>query len=286
MRIIAEIGSNWAKTDNQETNLDWAKKQITKASEAGATDVKFQYYTHKDLFGTSGKLPTELPESWLPILHEHCKAVKVKFLCTAFSPEGYDAVDKFVKMHKVASCEATDLDLIDYVMKFSKPVMVSTGGLKPDQIEHLIVRYPWSQLILADCVIEYPASSDQYNLCVLEEWRTMYASALSDHTFGYATALAAQGLGATIFEKHVDFYPHDGLPTPDWEVSSNYFQFSTYCNVLKKHELPKLISPSEAYNVKMSQRRKTANGFYRPMPRYIDDETQTSQKEQASTRLP
>jgi sialic acid synthase SpsE len=278
MQIIAEIGSNWAKTDNMCHNYEWAKKQIVWAKQAGATDVKFQFYTHEDLFGEKGKGTCELPPHMLPQLANYADLMELDFLCTAFSKAGYDLVDPLVKMHKVASCEATDLKLIDHVMGFNKPVMISTGGLKTPQIEEIIERYPWSQLILADCVIDYPANPSQYNLCILNEWRNMYATALSDHTHGYVTALAAQGLGATIFEKHVDFFPHDGKRTPDAAVSCNFDDFKAYCQVIRDQSLPKQISAPEAYNVKMYQRRETPNGFYRPLPRYTN-ETSTSKKD-------
>lgn len=277
MQIIAEIGSNWCKTDNAELNYIWAKKQIIRAKEAGATAVKFQYYTYKDLFGVAGEAACELPSYMVPKLAAYCDIVGIDFLCTAFSKEGYKRIDPFVKMHKVASCESTDFDLMTYVMGFHKPVMISTGGLKEAQIDEIIERYPWKQLILADCVIDYPADPNQYNLCQLTQWKNMYATALSDHTFGYVTALAAQGLGATIFEKHVDFYPLEGNKTPDSAVSTNYEDFRTYCQVLKYQVLPKRISSSEANNVKMYQRRKTEYGYFRPLPR-CNNETSVGQE--------
>jgi len=278
MQIIAEIGSNWAKTDNLCLNYEWAKKQIVKAKEAGATDVKFQFYTYRDLFGEKGNSSCELPGSWLPKLANYADIMEIDFLCTAFSKDGYDQVDPLVKMHKIASCEAIDLALVDHVMGFNKPVMISTGGLEQRQIDEIIDRYPWSQLILADCVIDYPADPNQYNLCILREWRNMYATALSDHTHGYVTALAAQGLGATIFEKHVDFFPKEGKPSPDAAVSCNYDDFRAYCQVIRDQKLSKQISLPEAINVKMYQRRETPNGFYRPIPRYTN-EASTSKKD-------
>jgi sialic acid synthase SpsE len=271
MRLIAEIGSNWAKTNYVKKNLEWAERQIFAAYSAGATDVKFQFYSHSELYGRKGKIPGELPADWVPHLKKYSDSVGINFLCTAFSRRGYNHIDPYVDMHKVASCESTDDELINHVMKFGKPVMISTGGLNNNQINQLREKHPWGQLILADCVIDYPASPDQYNLLIIEEWNNMFASALSDHTHGYVTALAAQGLGATIFEKHVDFFPNSGFETPDKSVSSDFDQFEIYCRVLKTHKLKKQISYREATNAKMYQRRETSQGCYRPLPRYPDD---------------
>jgi sialic acid synthase SpsE len=269
--IIAEIGSNWlVEENNDKKNTVSVLESIVKAKEAGADAVKFQLLSSKELYGHDLKYsPADkyhLKEKIIEAAAISCGLRDIDFMCSAFSKEGYDSINEYVKMHKVASCEATDLKLIDHVFALDKRVMVSTGGLLENQITDLIKRYPEGQLVLADCVIDYPADPSQYNLCIIAEWIEEYgmaAVAFSDHTIGYSTALAAQGLGATIFEKHVNMT--GGTSSPDSGVSINPYQFSVYCSVLKNHRKHKrLLSPEEKINVEKYQRRQLKHGFYRP----------------------
>jgi sialic acid synthase SpsE len=268
--IIAEIGSNWlVEENNDKKNTVSVLESIAKAKEAGADAVKFQLLSSKELYGHDLKYsPADkynLKEKIIEAAAISCGLRDIDFMCSAFSKEGYDSINEYVKMHKVASCEATDLKLIDHVFALDKRVMVSTGGLLENQITDLIKRYPEGQLVLADCVIDYPADPSQYNLCMIAEWIEEYgmaAVAFSDHTIGYSTALAAQGLGATIFEKHVNLT--GSASSPDSEFSLGYNGFEDYCRVLKTHRSPKLISCSEKANVEKYQRRQLKHGFYRP----------------------
>ena len=268
--VIAEIGSNWfVEENNDHKNIKSVIASVQKAREAGADAAKFQLLSSKELYGYHVKdSPIDkytLKDAIIEAAAVSCKINNIDFMCSAFSTEGYKSIDQYVKMHKVASCEAVDLKLIDSVFAFDKRVMVSTGGLTESQINVLLSRYPEGQLVLADCVIDYPAEPDQYNLCVLAEWleHGLTEVAFSDHTMGYATALAAQGLGATIFEKHVNFGTsiHN---SPDSDSSITMEVFKDYCQVLKTHRIRKQLSSFERANVTKHQRRELEHGFYRP----------------------
>ena len=266
--IIAEIGSNWRVYDDKEKNKVAIGHQIRQVRCAGADAVKFQYVTSKELYGK--QIPRldkyHLYEDILVHSAKLAEIQEIDFMCTAFSKEGYQFVDEFVKIHKVASCEATDLDMIDYVISLDKAVIISTGGLDNSQIDTLIDRYPEDQITLMDCVIDYPARPDQYDLSILTDIQAKGIKVgLSDHTTSYVTAIAAQHLGATIFEKHVNFdWVKD---SPDASTSIDRTDFEIYCSVIrnKTHGRMKKISSRESSNVRDHQRRQLEHGFYRPI---------------------
>jgi N-acetylneuraminate synthase len=139
--IIAEVGSNWI-------TLDDCMMSIEQASLAGANAVKFQLFTNADLYGPKGNRyghdngktdlePHALDPLWLPKLAKHCERSNVDFMCTAFSIEGYNAVDPYVKAHKIASSDNTNTRLIEHVQRLGKPFFISAGGLDEEEMDKL-----------------------------------------------------------------------------------------------------------------------------------------------------
>ena len=108
--IIAEIGSNWI-------SLQGCIDSIWQAKECGADAVKFQMFTHEELYGVPGDDTFDLPRGFISELAQHCKAIDIDFMCTAFTADGVKFIDPFVKMHKVASSSASNEDLTDCVFK-------------------------------------------------------------------------------------------------------------------------------------------------------------------------
>ena len=62
----------------------------------------------------------ELNPKWIKDLKNHCKKNKIDFLCSVFDLESASLVNKYVKYHKVASSEATNYDLLKYLLKQKK----------------------------------------------------------------------------------------------------------------------------------------------------------------------
>lgn len=217
--IIAEVGSNWR-------DLSDCLISITKAKQSGADAVKFQLFTDRDLFGFDRPDHTDfkfnLDPNWLPGLKEKADAVGIDFMCTAFSPEGYEMVDPFVKAHKVASAECTHLRILQKVRQLGKPVILSTGAKGADDIKmslgalksnrlgecidyELFNReaYPSIDVVLMYCVAAYPAS--EVNLGCIETLRSEFRTLVgySDHSTDALTIpVASIRNGACVLEKH------------------------------------------------------------------------------------
>ena len=263
--IIAEIGSNCLKYRSEERNLKLAFEQITAAKQCGADAVKFQMFTHKELFGVEKESQYELPKEWIPKLHDFCKKRKIDFLCSAFSLQGFHHLNPFVNYHKVASPEACSSQILNSVLCMANPVIVSNGCLTYREQQELVQSDLWgADDVLLECVSEYPASAHSYDLGhivkLASKFRILWG--LSDHTLSVVAAKQARQLGATFFEKHVDLVSVSAPKTPDSTVSADYHDFKKYCNVLKSY------SPSiDYYDSKLEAKKKYGrqkNG-YRPV---------------------
>ena len=135
--VIVEIGIN------HEGNLDLAKKLVDEAYKAGAECIKHQTHIIEDEMSKSAKLviPGNTNDSIYEVMRrcslnesdelELKKYVESKgmiFLSTPFSRAAVDRLEKFeISAYKIGSGECNNYPLIDYIAKFKKPMIISTG---------------------------------------------------------------------------------------------------------------------------------------------------------------
>lgn len=270
--IIAEVGSNWVTKED-------CLESIRVAAKCGASAVKFQYFTHEDLYGEP-RAPgrQELPKAWLPELAAECKAHAVDFLCTVFNPDKVQDVDPFVRMHKVASSEASYPALLEALRKTGKPVILSTGGHMLPEIGRSLDMLGHSEVCLMYCVAAYPAQN--VNLFKIDALRNAYPMCgvgYSDHTTDvyYYPRAAARLHGALIIEKHFTIFATPGLPDHEhalkWRKTETEHQheFRIMTDYIRG---PGFIPPSEDMRPdeedmrKYHRRRQTERGFFRLVP--------------------
>lgn len=213
--------------------ISLALRSIDDAAACGVDAVKFQYFTHKDLYGVDGENKYELPRKWLGYLSSHCELRGVDFLCSAFSAEGIGIVDPYVKMHKIASSEMQDYHLIRAAAATKKPVIISTGGHSTDDVAEAMWAFDnKEQFHFLECSLKYPAEVSDYALS--KQW----FDGISDHTTGAGLAILSIGHGAKIFEKHFDcligLYDSDSAEeTPDTAVSVGPQFMSQYVQCIR-----------------------------------------------------
>lgn len=226
--IIADIGSN------HRGSLDIARAQIKAAKDCGADAAKFQLFTHQELYGYPGDDTWAMPREWVPELARYSREVGIEFMCTAFSPEGYDFVNEYVCRHKIASSEFTHVGIWERVNGYGKPIIASTGAAHHNEI-HLFLFYDWSgwDVTLLECIGVYPADPSDYNF----SWLTGITPikwGISDHTNKWGMALVAVGAGATMFEVHFDSeIETEALWTPDTPVSLSPKCMKSYVGNIK-----------------------------------------------------
>jgi len=219
--IIAEVGQN------HNGSLDQAREYIRVFASEGADAVKFQTRNNKYLFSQDAydapyssenafaatygahREKLELKPEWLPILKEDCIKHGVKFMSTPFDEPSLDllkAID--VDILKIASFDVGNLPFIHRVAALGKPVVMSVGGGKIEQIRssvEALLSYRDNVAIL-HCVSEYPCEFNRLGLDSIEVLIKEFprcSIGSSDHFNGILSGPVAYLKGARVFEKHV-----------------------------------------------------------------------------------
>lgn len=227
--LIAEIGSN----HNQDFAL--ALKHIDFAYKAGVDAVKFQTFKADKHISKYAEIPAkyldghknvhaliksvELNRDWQKPLKEYAESKGLIFLSSPCDNEAVDQLEKLgVLAHKIASFDLPDLDLVRYIAKTNKPILISTGLADWGDIQHAVNvcrEEKNNQIILLQCTSLYPAPASLSNLRAMRTMRDAFNVIVgySDHTLGDNIPVTAVAMGASVIEKHVTL--DKNLPGPD-----------------------------------------------------------------------
>ncbi len=145
--VIAEIGHN------HQGNLETAKELFRAAKECGAHAAKLQKrdnrtlftremygkpYENENSFGNTYGEHREALEFGLneyQELQQYAKEIGITFFATAFDFKSADFLAELdMPAFKMASGDLTDIPLLQYVARFQKPMIVSTGGGMMDDV--------------------------------------------------------------------------------------------------------------------------------------------------------
>jgi N-acetylneuraminate synthase len=235
--VIADVGANWKRYLDTPANKQAALKQIDGAKASGCDAVKFQLFTHDELYGFPGDNTYSLPREWIASLARHCEAVGIEFMCSAFSPDGVEFLNPFVKRHKLASAEFKHVGLWHAILVSEKPIIASTGCAHDLEITAFVNKYGSKNVTLLECVGAYPASPSDYRLYALSEWRRQWPGidvGISDHTTCGTPSLLSVPFGATVFERHFDLFKGELSDTPDSPVSVSPEEMCAFIEGLKR----------------------------------------------------
>ena len=235
--IIAEMSAN------HNGDINAALKIIENAATAGASAVKIQTY-RPDTITLDSDLPdfqikdglwegrtlydlyewAHTPWDWHKQLFDHAKKCGITIFSSPFDNTAVDLLEDLgAPAYKIASFEAIDLKLIEYVASTKKPMIISTGMANSDEIAEAIKTAKENgckQLAILHCVSGYPAPVADYNLRtipdMIENFRTV--TGISDHTLDNTTSIAAVSLGASIIEKHFTLDRDGGGPDDSFSL--------------------------------------------------------------------
>ena len=221
--FIAEVGVNHnGKLKNVFKLIDAAKK-------ANCDAVKFQTWITEKVYSKKSLKPNyqkkntskkkseyniikqlELKFSDFVKIKKYFKKKKILFFSTPDEEESAEFLNKIgMQIFKISSQDITNLYLIDYMTRFKKPMILSTGACTENELKLAIdlVRRKTNKFFIFHCVSSYPAPCNQLNLNIIKILKKKYSQPIgfSDHTSGYESACAAVALGARIFEKHITF---------------------------------------------------------------------------------
>jgi N-acetylneuraminate synthase/sialic acid synthase len=219
--VIAEVGQN------HQGDLAIAREYIRIFAFEGADAIKFQTRNNKYLFTEDAYMapydsenafaPTygahreklELKPEWLPILKEDCIKHGVKFMSTPFDEPSLDLLREVdVDILKVASFDLGNLPFIHRIASLGKPVVMSVGGGKIEQIRSSVdvLLSHHDQVAVLHCVSEYPCEYNRLGLDNIEVLAKEFPRCVigsSDHFNGTLSGPVAYMKGARVFEKHV-----------------------------------------------------------------------------------
>jgi N-acetylneuraminate synthase/N,N'-diacetyllegionaminate synthase len=274
--IIAEAGVN------HNGDLEFARRLVDLAADAGADAVKFQSFRadtlarrdapkaeyQKVTTGTSeGQYEMlrrlELSEDAHRDLAERCRSANIEFMSTPFDEPSADLLERIgVRRYKIASGEITNLFLLRHIAGKRKPVILSTGMSSLADIEAALqaLHSAGAQAVsLLHCVSDYPTRPEDVNLRVMQTLKAKFKTpvGLSDHTQGTAVALAAVALGAEVIEKHVTL--DRTLPGPDHQASLDPSGLREMIRGIREIEAAlgseeKTLTPGEASTQRVARR--------------------------------
>ena len=145
------------------------------------------------------------------------------FISTPFSRKAVDRLIKFdVPAFKIGSGECNNYPLIEYICKYKKPIILSTGMNNIETIKPAvkIIRKYGNPYALLHCTNIYPTPPHLVRLEAMLEIKKNFKDAvigLSDHTETIHTSLGAVAMGACIIEKH--FIDSKKVKGPDVKAS-------------------------------------------------------------------
>lgn len=274
--LVAELSAN------HHQSKDIALKTIKAAKESGADAVKLQTYTPECLtlncnskyFQIQGTLwegknfyqlyqEAMTPWEWHKDLFEYAKELGIICFSSPFSKEGVDFLEELGNpIYKVASFEIVDLELIEYMAKTKKPIILSKGIATKEEIKEAldVCKKEVKDITLLQCTSSYPAPLNEANLSLIPKMQKDFGVkvGLSDHTLGITAPIVAASLGAKVIEKH--FILDKKLGGPDSAFSIEPQEFSAMAKALR--EVEELLGV-ESYE--LSQKSKEGRVFMRSL---------------------
>lgn len=230
--VIAEAGVHHGNS------VELAKDYIRAAHGAGAQAIKFQTYKASRLttrwapaYWDAGPAKTQhevfaerdkLLESDYRDLFAYAADVGIVMMSTPFDDESAAMLDRMgMPAFKIASADLTNWPLLRVVAELGKPMILSTGASRLDEVRVVVDRLsPYGvPLALLHCTLAYPTPLEAANLLRITELGRAFGELLigySDHTQPKDSELACPlsvALGARIVEKHFTLDPE--LPGDD-----------------------------------------------------------------------
>ncbi len=225
--IIVELGIN------HNGNINLAKKIVLSAKKAGAEIIKHQTHIADMEMSHEAKkiIPVHANINIFEIIKKNSisekdeinlkKFVKknnMMFISTPFSREAAMRLNKIgVPAFKIGSGECNNYPLIDFICRYKKPIILSTGMNDIGSIKKAvkIIESYNIEYALMHTTNLYPTPYKLIRLNALDEIKKHFPKAilgLSDHTADNYTSIAALGKGVSIIEKHyVDKYSRKGV---------------------------------------------------------------------------
>ena len=248
--IIPEIGIN------HNGDLNTAFKMVDAAKRAGAKIIKHQTHIPDDEMSEEAKKikPGNSKRNIYNIIEDcslsfekeykltqYCKKKKIIFISTPFSFQAVDRLVKFnVPIFKIGSGEIFNFPLLDYISKFKKKLIISSGMASIEQLKNTVsfLKKRNVDFAILHTTNLYPTPDNLIRLGSITQLRQKFKNnviGLSDHSSSNYSCFGAVALGASIIEKHfTDTFKRSG---PDISCSVDEIGLKELikgCNIISK----------------------------------------------------
>jgi len=236
IKVIAEIGINYAYGDDKSKFLKNAKRLIDVAAVAECDYVKFQKrdpdlcvpeeqkskpktvpWREEETTYLQYKKDIEFGKEEFDEIDRYCKEKGIGWFASVWDIKSVDFMSQYstdiatnnygqshAKIMKIPSALITDLSLCDYAREKSDYLIISTGMSTEEEIS--VCDAVCKPDIIMHTNSSYPSHVDELRLDYIKWLIEKYPDAdigYSGHEFGLITTLAAVVNGATWVERHV-----------------------------------------------------------------------------------
>ena len=239
--LIAEIANS------HEGNIDLAKKLVNEVSKSGTNIIKFQIFKATELlesdheqYSIFKKLQFSQKE-WINLIR-FSKKKKLKIFTDVF---GIQSAKLALKLNvdglKIHSTDITNPTLLRFLSKIKKPILLSTAGVFPNEIDVAlaILQKSSKEIVLMHGFQGYPTKINDLNLHRMQELRNRYnlPVGLMDHVSGNSEMakiipLLGIAMGATVIEKHLTLNRSE--KRTDYFSSLNPNEFKELASLIQK----------------------------------------------------
>jgi sialic acid synthase SpsE/sugar phosphate isomerase/epimerase len=278
--VIAEAGLN------HNGSLARAFELIDAAADAGADAVKFQKRSLADVY--QKKIldnPNSAEQKYqylIPLLKEfelsdeeylkmeaRAKEKNIIFMVNPWDKKSCDMIENLlhVPVYKVGSPDFTNNELLEYIAKTKKPMIVSTGMAQEEEIKQGVefIKTLGVPFAILHCNSTYPAPFKEINLKYMDTLNKYGVPVgYSGHERGIAVSIGAVARGASIIERHIT--TDKNLEGPDHKASLLPQEFKDMVAGIREVEVAvgegvKKLSRGEIMNREMLGKSVVAKTF-------------------------
>lgn len=236
VRIIAEASANHCGS------LYIANKLLAEVAKTGCHFIKYQLYDPKEDICEINHVnyPAGIREvisrdqeiigksmldlSWLPHLKSTALELGINLIFSCSDPKLLSLARQYstANVIKIASCDATNLGLLERCTELFDEIIISTGAISFEEA-NLLKKFLTDDLgyqgniMFLYCISEYPVERDDLNLSSINDLKKILGVqqvGYSDHFKGIDACLASLAYTPCLIEKHVQLPGTKSVDTP------------------------------------------------------------------------
>lgn len=261
--IIAEIGqSHLGSFKNiksiikkvSKTGVEFIKFQTHFASEESTLDEPFRVKIKNFKNRLDYWKKMEFSENQWKKISDECKKNNLTFLSSPFSEKAIKILSKLkMPAWKIGSGEFFSKSLLDKILKFRQPIILSTGLATLNDITNLIskIKKKNSKLILMQCTSSYPCKIEDVGVNVLKIFQEKFNClvGLSDHSGSIYPSIYAMIKGASLIEVHVG--DKKNAKNPD---NSSSLSFEQLTELVKARDIFYILKKNNVNKTKLNKK--------------------------------